>query len=215
MKKSILIVDDDQITRKMLAGLVKKQGHEAIELASAVGILEFVQTNDIQLVLLDIMMPEVCGIDALKTLREYYSSLSLPIIMVSSKSESSEVVQAFEFGASDYITKPVNQVVLQARLKTQLMLRKMHDLEIKNKEIDSINSMIATYNHEINNPLTVAIGNLSLYKRKGGEKRLLQLDESLKLIAEIIRKIKDISKSIETQDYGKDTKTYKIKKERE
>ena len=87
---------------------------------SAKQLMQRVKQNTVDLVLLDIEMPEVSGLDALKTLRESYSPVQLPIIMVTAKSQSEDIVKALNSGANDYLTKPVDLPVALARIGTQL-----------------------------------------------------------------------------------------------
>jgi diguanylate cyclase (GGDEF)-like protein/PAS domain S-box-containing protein len=79
-----------------------------------------VKEDAIDLVLLDIEMPEISGLEALKTLREIYSAIELPIIMVTAKNQSDDVVKALDLGANDYVTKPIDFAVALARIGTQL-----------------------------------------------------------------------------------------------
>jgi diguanylate cyclase (GGDEF)-like protein/PAS domain S-box-containing protein len=79
-----------------------------------------IKEDAIDLVLLDIEMPEISGLEALKILRETYSPIELPIIMVTAKSQSEDVVKALDLGANDYVTKPIDFAVALARIGTQL-----------------------------------------------------------------------------------------------
>jgi len=116
----LLIVDDNEMNRDMLARRLVRKGY-VIELAdNAKELLERVQRDGVDLVLLDIEMPEVSGLDALKTLREHYSAAELPIIMVTAKTQSDDIVAALDLGANDYLTKPIDFPVAVARIGTQL-----------------------------------------------------------------------------------------------
>jgi diguanylate cyclase (GGDEF)-like protein/PAS domain S-box-containing protein len=116
----LLIVDDNELNRDMLARRLARKGY-VIELAdSGKELLERVQRDAVDLVLLDIEMPEVSGLDALKTLRKHYSPAELPIIMVTAKSQSDDIVAALDLGANDYLTKPIDFPVAVARIGIQL-----------------------------------------------------------------------------------------------
>src|SRR6266849_1357499 len=116
----LLIVDDNEMNRDMLARRLARKGY-VIELAdSAKELLERVQRDAVDLVLLDIEMPEISGLDALKTLRNHYSAAELPIIMVTAKTQSDDIVAALDLGANDYLTKPIDFPVAVARIGTQL-----------------------------------------------------------------------------------------------
>jgi diguanylate cyclase (GGDEF)-like protein/PAS domain S-box-containing protein len=116
----LLIVDDNEMNRDMLARRLARKGY-VIELAdNAKELLKRVKRDAVDLVLLDIEMPEISGLDALKTLRGHFSAAELPIIMVTAKSQSDDIVAALDLGANDYLTKPIDFPVAVARIGTQL-----------------------------------------------------------------------------------------------
>ena len=116
----LLIVDDNEMNRDMLARRLARKGYVIGLAESAKELLPRVKEDGIDLVLLDIEMPEVTGLDALQVLRESYSPIELPIIMVTAKNQSDDIVKALEMGANDYLTKPVDFPVALARIGTQL-----------------------------------------------------------------------------------------------
>src|SRR6202047_4143758 len=107
----LLIVDDNEMNRDMLARRLERKGYVVGVTDSAHQLLERVKQDRTDLVLLDIEMPEVSGLEALKVLREAYSPIELPIIMVTAKNQSDDVVRALDLGATDYVTKPIDFVV--------------------------------------------------------------------------------------------------------
>ena len=118
--RRLLIVDDNEMNRDMLARRLARKGY-AIGLAeNAKDLLTRVKQDAVDLVLLDIEMPEISGLDALQKLRERYSAAELPIIMVTAKAQSDDVVEALDLGANDYLTKPIDFPVAVARIGTQL-----------------------------------------------------------------------------------------------
>lgn len=116
----LLIVDDNEMNRDMLARRLTRNGY-AVEIAEdAKQLMQRIKQHSVDLVLLDIEMPEISGLDALKTLRESYSPVQLPVIMVTAKNQSEDIVKALNLGANDYLTKPVDLPVALARIGTQL-----------------------------------------------------------------------------------------------
>jgi len=116
----LLIVDDNELNRDMLARRLARKGYEILLADSARQLPQRVKEDAIDLVLLDIEMPEISGLEALKILRETYSPTELPIIMVTAKNQSEDVVKALDLGANDYVTKPIDFAVALARIGTQL-----------------------------------------------------------------------------------------------
>lgn len=119
----LLIVDDNEMNRDMLARRLARKGYVVGIAETAKDLLPRVKEKGIDLVLLDIEMPEVSGLDALRALRESYSANELPIIMVTAKNQSEDIVKALEMGANDYLTKPVDFPVALARIGAQLSLK--------------------------------------------------------------------------------------------
>jgi len=116
----LLIVDDNELNRDMLARRLARKGYDILLADSARDLPQRVKEDAIDLVLLDIEMPEISGLEALTTLRQTYSPIELPIIMVTAKDQSDDVVKALNLGANDYVTKPIDFAVALARIGTQL-----------------------------------------------------------------------------------------------
>ncbi len=116
----ILLVDDQAQNRDMLGRRLERRGYEVILLESAVGIEEVIATEAIELVLLDWMMPERSGHDALKGIRLLHDAEHVPVIVVTALDDGDIVSMALEAGANDYIPKPIDLRVLTARVKAQL-----------------------------------------------------------------------------------------------
>lgn len=123
----LLIVDDNELNRDMFARRLERKGYQALVADSARELAERVRQSGAELVLLDIEMPDVSGLDALRALREAYSPIELPIIMVTAKTQSEDVVKALAAGANDYVTKPIDFAVAVARIATQLSLKRAQE----------------------------------------------------------------------------------------
>jgi diguanylate cyclase (GGDEF)-like protein/PAS domain S-box-containing protein len=116
----VLIVDDNEMNRDMLSRRLERKGYVVSEAENARCLLERIQKEPVDVVLLDVEMPEISGLDALKTLRGSYDPIELPIIMVTAKDRSEDVVAALDLGANDYVTKPIDFPVALARIRTQV-----------------------------------------------------------------------------------------------
>src|SRR5687767_9500967 len=103
----LLIVDDIFDNRAILGRRFQRRGYEVVEADSGVRALELVAEQSFDVVLLDWMMPDLEGIEVLQRIREHHSATVLPVIMVTAKSQSEDIVEALGRGANDYITKPV------------------------------------------------------------------------------------------------------------
>ena len=116
----LLIVDDNEMNRDMLARRLERKGYVVGVAENGQELLKRVKQDAVDLVLLDVEMPEISGLDALQKLRECYSAAELPIIMVTAKTQSDDIVKALDLGANDYLAKPIDFPVAVARIGTQL-----------------------------------------------------------------------------------------------
>ncbi len=123
----ILIVDDELLNRELLEDYTTILGYEAESAAGGREALEKVIADSYDLVLLDIMMPGLDGIETAKKIREIYTAADLPIIMVTALSGREDRLRAVEAGANDFIVKPVDRVELKIRTASQLRMKKMQD----------------------------------------------------------------------------------------
>jgi CheY-like chemotaxis protein len=116
---TLLVVDDDD-TRESLAELLREEGYAVRTARDGAQALEAVEAGIPDLVLLDIVMPRTTGLELLNNLRQRYSPADLPVIMMSAKDQSADVVAALGEGANDYVTKPLDLPVVLARVRAQL-----------------------------------------------------------------------------------------------
>src|ERR671936_1182620 len=121
---SLLVVDDEELNREGLARHLRRHGYAVSLAKGGREAIELLGQRHFDLVLLDVMMPGMNGLEVLKFLRRVDSLIDLPIIMVTARGESEDVVEALELGANDYVTKPLDFPVVLARVRTQLALRR-------------------------------------------------------------------------------------------
>jgi DNA-binding response OmpR family regulator len=122
---TLLVVDDNEENREMLSRRLRKRGFDVLTAEGGRQALEMVRgPQTIDLILLDVMMPEMNGLEVLKTLRQMRSATELPVIMATARSDSEDVVEALELGANDYVTKPIDFPVVLARIQAQLRTKR-------------------------------------------------------------------------------------------
>ena len=112
----ILLVDDDREIVKSLGKLLELEGYRVYKAYDGMEALDCLMTEEIHLILLDVMMPKLNGLSALMKIRE---KNNIPIIILSAKTEESDKVLGLSMGADDYVTKPYNTQELMARVKSQ------------------------------------------------------------------------------------------------
>ncbi|MDB5313798.1 MAG: divK 3 [Gemmataceae bacterium] len=129
-QKRILVVEDNDANRVMLCRRLAKQGFITVEARDGREALQLIPVYRFDLVLLDIMMPEVDGYQVLQTLKADPDLKALPVIMISAVDEMASVVRCIEMGAEDYLPKPYDPVLLQARINACLDKRRLRDQEL-------------------------------------------------------------------------------------
>ena len=117
---TILLVDDSAVNRELGKAHLERGGFVVVAASDGEEALVRSQENSIDLVLLDIMMPGMSGLEVLASLRRRHPPEELPVIMATAKDQSSDMVEAFDLGANDYVTKPLDWAVVQARILAHL-----------------------------------------------------------------------------------------------
>ncbi len=121
---TLLLVGQDQANQREWAQELEREGYRVETVASASETLTALRQRPIDLVLLDTDVEEKSGLDVLREIRGRYTSAQLPVIMVTSENSSDDVVQAFDLGANDYVTKPIDLAVLEVRIQARLRSRR-------------------------------------------------------------------------------------------
>lgn len=119
----ILIADDYATGRALLTLHLTSCGYQVEQASDGRMALEMARSGDFDLLLLDIEMPEMNGLEVLREVRAQFTQAQLPVIMISARDESPDVVAAFAAGANDYVTKPIELAITEARVRAQLLVR--------------------------------------------------------------------------------------------
>lgn len=149
----LLVVDDNAQNLRLMQRRLEREGYEVELVDNGPDALERVGAGDIDLVLLDVMMPGMSGIDVVTRLRVHHRLHELPVIMVTALDQSSTAVEALTQGANDYVAKPVDYPVLFARVRTQLRVKRLGDLK---------DEFFRVASHDLRNPLTRVLAGADL-----------------------------------------------------
>ena len=126
---TLLVIDDNEQSRELLGRYLARQGHRVLSAASGPQALEILAHTPVDLVFLDLVMPEMSGLDLLGRIKADARLRAVPVIIVSGIAETAGVVRCIEAGADDYLNKPFNRTLLQARLDAGLQRKRWHDRE--------------------------------------------------------------------------------------
>jgi adenylate cyclase len=125
----ILVVDDDAVNRRMLTRLLEQEGHRVDTAADGRQALERLHADPFDVALLDVLMPELDGYEVLAHMKDDDMLRHVPVLMITALDDVGSAVRCIELGADDYLLKPFDPVVLQARIKASLMKKRLHDLQ--------------------------------------------------------------------------------------
>lgn len=128
-QSSVLVVDDVEANRDLLSRRLQRQGHHVVLAENGKQAIEMVQTQEFDLILCDIMMPEMNGYQVLEYLKADPKFRYIPVIIVSAMSELDSIVRCIELGAEDYLLKPFNPTILRARVNACLEKKRLRDQE--------------------------------------------------------------------------------------
>ena len=167
----ILVVDDVPDNVEILQLRLESQGYEVATATDGEAALEAIRDQCPDLVLLDIMMPKLDGIATVKALKADPGLSFIPVILVTARADSKDVVAGLEAGADDYLTKPVDQAALMARVRAMLRIKSLHDtVQEQARRLEDQAGELALWNHELEARVEAQLGELG---RMGTLKRFL------------------------------------------
>lgn len=158
MRKRILIIEDNEDTRRFLTQVLTKE-HEVLSAEDAVIGIDFARNQKPDLILLDIMLPHLSGLDACQMLKKDEKTKNIPIIFLSAKSSIADITSGLALGADDYITKPFDFKELMARVQARLRNsdgagKALEQITIGELKIDPLNRQVFYKNKKIDFTLT-------------------------------------------------------------
>ena len=182
----ILVVDDDEIIRKLLRRVLERSGFVVDEADSGEGAIECIEANEPDLILLDVVMDGIDGFITCRKIKQMTSLSEVPIIFVTGRSDTSSIVEGLDAGGCDYITKPINRHEALARIRNHLKMRVL--MRFQREFIDGLkkanfakNRIIGMASHDLRNPLA-SIRGLSEFLMETGS-----LSDEQKEIADTIQ----------------------------
>lgn len=192
----LLVVDDSKMMRAAYKKVLGLKHFDLTYAECGETCLELIKTEKaFDLIILDNTMPGISGLEVLKRLREKFTLTELPIVMLTSNDDIKTIETAFETGANDYVKKPFNDRELIHRIELQLTLSDYIERAKNYERIEIATALVTTYNHEINNPLMIAMNSLRLIKVAEDDENSLAkkkiLNGSLLRMKDIIIKISE------------------------
>lgn len=124
--KTILIVDDEEPIRQLIKYNLEREGFKTLQACNSIKALEKTLSEKIDLIILDLMLPDMSGLEVCRILKNDAKTTCIPVVMVTAKTEDADIVYGLEIGADDYVTKPFSPKILIARVKSVLRRAKQN-----------------------------------------------------------------------------------------
>ena len=164
--KRILVIDDLPENVFMLQDRLEHEGYEVLTAYNGKSGIEKAQNELPDLILLDVVMPDINGFEVCKTLVSDSRTSDIPIILVTAKTDAEDIKEGLESGAYDYIKKPINKIELLARVKSELKLSDTNKLLVEVEKRNTFFATVVTANHKIKQPLTLISLSSAAIKRE-------------------------------------------------
>ncbi len=168
LDKNILIVDDNSTNIILIQAILESEGFKnTYSATSAIEAYETLEHQEINLILMDVIMPEINGLEATEAIKANTKFSSIPIVMVTATDDDEILKKSFELGAVDFVRKPINQVELIARINTILQSQEKDDFIIQHSRFDIMEEIVGMLAHQWRQPLSVIaaiIGALQVQK---------------------------------------------------
>lgn len=197
----LLLVDDSPSALLALRSQLGQDLFTVVTASSAREALTLLESTLPDCILTDFEMPDMNGPELCKAIKATETLKNIPVIVLTSREDSQSILASIEAGADDYIAKTLDSRVIVAKIAAMLRLKKMSDELNKLQRVVGIKQIIATYNHEFNNPLTIAIGNLSrlesLATDDAQRKHIQSIQGALDRMSDLVRKIRSLRDYVE------------------
>ncbi len=216
--KTILVIDDLPENVFMLQDRLENEGYQIITAYDGKSGIEKTRIEMPDLILMDIMMPGITGIEACKILVNDEKTKHIPIILVTAKSGAEDTKEGLEAGAFDYIKKPFNKIELLARVKSALKLSEANYQLLEAEKRNTFIATVVTANHKIKQPLTLLSLSSAAIKRELNKdeiskesilSRLKYVDTAVKEITDVLNQLNAIKEPVMTP-YTKNIKMIKV-----
>src|ERR671932_2201219 len=169
---SVLVVDDDPNGFDVIEAHLYREGYNLTYVSSGIEALNRLDSIEPDVILLDVMMPQMDGVEVCRQIKSHVYWKHIPVIMVTALNSKEDLARALDAGADDFLTKPVSGIELRARVRSMLRIKQQYDaLEATLQLREDLSNMIV---HDLRNPLTTILMSSSLLVENGIEGKDLE-----------------------------------------
>jgi DNA-binding response OmpR family regulator len=166
-KKSILFVEDDVVQRNLLCRLTQKEGYDVKEAHSGGELLSMLEHGALpNVVVLDMCLPDINGLDVLMHIREQFNPYELPVVVLSGVSDTEDIVKALDLGANDYLTKPLEFAKIIARIRVCLSMAHATEKLMERERNRVMEQSLGAACHHVAQPITALQTELEIYLKE-------------------------------------------------
>ena len=219
--KRILVIDDLPDNVFLLKDRLENEGYEVLTADCGNSGIEKAIDEIPDLILLDVMMPDINGFEVCKTLVNDSRTSGIPILLVTAKTDAEDTKEGLDAGAFDYIKKPINKIELIARVKSALKLSDANKLLVEVEKRNTFFATVVTANHRIKQPLTILSLSSAAIKRELKKDKISKdtllgkikyIDTAINEITNVLDQLNTIKEPV-LSDYTKNVKMIKVEKE--
>jgi CheY-like chemotaxis protein len=202
---TILVLDDSPLSMSTVLGILEKSGYRTLSAMNGPECMQLAKTSKPDVILLDIIMPGMSGIEVCRVLTEDEETNDIPIIFVTGNTDDKILEEAFEAGGTDYVRKPVGSIELTARIKSALAHKMLLKQQLEDEKLKGVLELAGAVCHEMNQPLQVIYGYSNLLRTHMSENHpqydyISQIQEHVARMGEITNKLMNITR-YKTRNY--------------
>jgi len=214
--ETIMITDDDPINIEIIKSILIKDGYKIISTINGKDCIELLKAKKPDLLLLDIEMPDMNGLEVCRIINNDLALKDIPVIFVTAASDTLTLKEAFDSGGTDYVRKPINSIELKARIKSVLYQQKLKKELIAKEKLAGVLEMAGAVCHELNQPLQaiyIIMDSMSIDIPKDSylQTDIKDIKHQILRIREITKKLMKITK-YESREYIRGVKIIDIDK---
>jgi len=213
VRKKLFLVEDNKTVNKVLCDVLSRLGYEVISSFDGNEALEKLNHHHPDCIVTDYEMPNMDGLQFVQLLRARQDLNAVPIIMLTAKDDPANILMGIKAGADDYLSKKVAVDILAVKVEALLRLKDLRDKAIDLERLNTLKEMIVTYNHQINNPLTILFGYSDFLSRVATPEQapiIQKMNDQLKRLRDIVQQLSELQRATSVKEVKSETYSHNL-----